>query len=124
MIRYSFVGGIAFAVDFGTLCLCTDGLGLHYLISGIIAFVLGLTVNYYLSLHWVFSHKGSSTTPVRKKGLEFILFALIGVVGLGLNTLILYLLTDVAGFHYLVSKIISTIIVFMWNFVGRRFLMN
>ena len=55
--RYTFVGGIAFLVDFGTLVLLTEVLNLHYLISAGIAFILGLTVNYLLSISWVFNNR-------------------------------------------------------------------
>ena len=54
LFRYTLVGGLAFVVDFGTLALLTERLGIHYLHAAAISFVLGLSINYGLSVFWVF----------------------------------------------------------------------
>lgn len=117
-IRYVFVGGIAFIADYTTLWCFTEYFHLHYLISASIAFIVGLAVNYILSTIWVFSKPVFSN-----KIVEFLLFGLIGVIGLILNGIIMYLLTDKCGVHYMVSKLVSTVTVFIWNFAARRFLL-
>lgn len=119
LVRYAFVGGLAFLVDFSILYALTDCVGWHYVLSGGVAFIAGLIVNYLLSRIWVFGSSG-----LDNKAVEFAIFALIGVVGLALNTVFLYVFTDWIGLHYLISKIITTILVFVWNFTGRRLLMN
>ena len=53
---------------------------------------------------------------------EFIMYAIIGVLGLGFDTLILWLLTSKASLYYMLSKIISTGLTFIWNFVARKIL--
>lgn len=118
LFRYVFVGGTAFVADFGSLYLLTEYAGLHYLVSATIAFVIGLAVNYLLSTLWVFQAR-----KVRNPYMEFLFFALIGVVGLGLNALIMYVFTDLLAVYYLLSKIISTFLVFMWNFLARKYLL-
>ncbi len=115
LVRYGLVGGCAYAVDFGALYAFTEHLGIHYLISAALAFVLGLFTNYFLSIAWVFH-----TRSVKDQRMEFVLFALIGVVGLGFNELFIWLFTEMAGLHYLVSKLISTVFVFFWNFFARK----
>jgi putative flippase GtrA len=52
--------------------------------------------------------------------MEFLIFAVIGLVGLGLNEGIIWSFTDLAHFHYLISKIISAIVIFSWNFFARK----
>ena len=47
-------------------------------------------------------------------------FSLIGLVGLGLNDLILWILTDGLGLFYIFSNVIATIIVYFWNFGVRK----
>jgi putative flippase GtrA len=120
LIRYAFVGGAAFVVDFGLLFFLTSYCGLFYQVSACISFIAGLTVNYLISISWVFNKRRMHNKMLG----EFLLFALVGVIGLGLNALIMYLFTDIIGLFYLLSKIISTIIVFGWNFLGRRYLSN
>lgn len=113
--RYGLVGGAAFAVDFGSLYLLTDFAGLHYLASAALAFLLGLCTNYALSVSWVFP-----TRNLRSRWLEFLLFGLIGGVGLGLNEVVLWALTEGVGLHYLLSKVGAAGVVFLWNFFARK----
>lgn len=118
LFRYGFVGGVAFLVDYGMLFSLTAFVGVPYLVSAAIAFIAGLTVNYLLSVRWVFS-QNRSLNPKK----EFLVFAIIGVIGLLFNELIMYISTEKIHFHYMLSKIISTVIVFIWNFVARKFLL-
>ena len=118
LILYGFVGGLAFIVDYGSLWFLTEVCGLHYLLSAAIAFVLGLVCNYLLSTSWVFSGR-----RLENRWAEFAVFALIGIVGLGLNELIMWVGTDLLHLHYMLSKIISTAIVFFWNFFARKFIL-
>ena len=118
LLRYGFVGGVAFLVDYGSLCLLTEVFGLHYLLSAAVAFILGLVVNYLISISWVFNADRTSS-PLK----EFAVFAIVGIIGLGLNELVIYLFTDVLHVHYMVSKLISTAIVFFWNFFARKMLL-
>lgn len=118
LFRYTFVGGIAFLVDFSALFLFTRYLGIHYLISAGLGFCLGVATNYTLSIAWVFRvHRFSS------KRVEFSMFALIGIVGLALNEVFMWFFTEIVLFHYLASKVASTFFVYLWNFFSRRFLL-
>lgn len=121
LFRYAFVGGLAFVVDFGLLALLTEKCGMPYLLSACFGFAGGLLANYLLSIKWVFNKQ---TADSASAVIDFIMFAVIGLIGLGLNALIMWTATEKFGSHYLISKIISTIIVFGWNFIGRRVLIT
>ena len=118
LFRYTFVGGFAFIVDFSLLVILTEFCGIHYLISTAIALTIGLSINYCLSVIWVFDKR-----KLANRSIEFTLFAIIGIIGLGLNELFIWLFTEFAGFHYLISKIISTAIIYLWNFFARKFIL-
>ena len=115
MFRYVFVGGTAFAVDFFFLYFFSDICGIYYLISGILSFVLSVLVNYWMSTKWVFNQDN-----IENKVLEFNLFLAISSLGLVFTEILLWLFTDVFGLYYLISKVISAIIVMFWNFIARR----
>ena len=74
-VRYFFVGGFAFIVDFGLLYILTEYAGLHYLLSATLSFIAGLVVNYIISCIWVFNN-----SKFRNRIVEFLFFAAIGVV--------------------------------------------
>jgi putative flippase GtrA len=111
LFRYTFVGGLAFLVDFGSLFLLTEFAG-----SAAIAFLLGLATNYVLSITWVFNRR-----RVSSRWLEFTIFGIIGIIGLGLNELIIWQATETLKLHYLVSKLIATATVYLWNFFARKY---
>lgn len=116
LFRYTFVGGIAFLFDFVSLYVLTEYFNIYYLVSAGIAFLIGLTINYILSIIWVFQeHK------IKSKYIEFIIFSLIGIIGLALNQIIIYFFTEIVEIHYLYSKLISTAIVYLWNFFIRKY---
>ena len=116
-VRYFFVGGFAFVVDFGLLYILTEYAGLHYLLSATLSFISGLLVNYIISCIWVFSN-----SKFKNRLVEFLFFAAIGVVGLLLNDALIWLFTDCIGTHYMFSKIVAAAMVYLWNFFARKYL--
>lgn len=116
--RYFFVGGFSFIVDSFVLFVLVK-LGFYYLISASVAFLIGMGVNFSLSKRLIFTNSPGMTTPLG----EFCVYGLIGIVGLALTELFLYLFTDVIGFFFLVSKVFSAVIVLEWNFLARKFLL-
>jgi putative flippase GtrA len=108
----------AFAVDFAVLALLTEAVRLHYLLSAGISFFLGTSVSYLLSVLLVFPARRHASRLV-----EFALFVLVGVVGLGLNEALLWALTERVGIYYLVSKVIAACLIFFWNFGARKYLL-
>ncbi|MGB4576958.1 MAG: GtrA family protein [Paludibacter sp.] len=115
MVRYFFAGGIAFIADTSVLYLLTEFAGFNYLISSIIGFSTGLIITYLMSIGWIFDQK-----RLKNKTFEFSVFVLIGVVGLALTSLFMWLFTSIWLLHYILSKIITTAIVFIWNFIAKK----
>lgn len=114
--RYGFVGGWATVADWGVLYLLTEWAKVHYLVSGVIAFVVGLLVNFLLSKKFVFS--GEKNT--HSSSTEFVVYAIIGVIGLIMTEIIMYVLTDILNWYFMIPKIIATGVVFVWNFMARK----
>ena len=118
LFRYIFVGGAAFLVDFISLFILTQYFGIFYLISAALAFILGLAVNYLLSVRWVFNNR-----KLEKRSFEFGIFAIIGIVGLALNEFFIWFFTQDIQIFYLYSKILAAVIILFWNFFARKFIL-
>ena len=90
-------------------------LGLHYLIATCLSFMISTIANYLLSLRFVFK----SRTEMNK-GLEFVIYAVLSAIGLGLTELLMWVTVDKLGIYYMVAKIIVTAIVMVYNFITRK----
>ena len=115
IIKFGFVGGTAFLIDYMVLYLLTEFLGLHYLVAGTISFALSVIYNYILSIKWVFETKNT-----RKKGEEFIVFLILSILGLAINQAIMWLTVEKFDIYYMFSKIFATVVVMIFNFVTRK----
>jgi len=115
LFRYLFAGGVAFLADVSILYLLTEYAHVHYLLSSLAGFSAGLTITYLMSIYWIFDEKSKNN-----KAVELTIFIIIGTIGLGLTSLFMWLFTSLLLLHYLFSKILTTAIVFVWNFVAKK----
>ena len=112
-IRFCFVGGLTFFVDYGLLFYLTEYLKINYLTSSAISFSIAVIVNYILCLKFVFING--------KNGYKQIfLFILSSVAGLGINQLCMFFFVEILTIYYLIAKILATIIVTLWNYVTKK----
>lgn len=118
LLRYTLIGGLAFLLDTGLLFALHRLVGLHYLLAAAIAFTSGTAATYACSICWVFDQRS-----VKNRYAEFLIYAFLGIVGLGITLGTLYLLTGVLGSHLLLSKIVAAGITFGWNFLSRKTLL-
>ena len=114
IVRFCFVGGVSFLMDYGLLFVLTEFVGIYYLYSSAISFSMTVVFNYWLCVIYVF--KGAKRQTTR----QAIIFFGTGVLGLGLNQLCMWLFVAVAGMHYMLAKIFATAIVTIWNYITKR----
>ena len=118
VFSYCIVGFIATLTDASTLFVL-EKLGMYYITASILAFLVGLTTNYTLAKAFVFNTNTSNFSLLP----EICFYSLIGVVGLLLTVGIMYFFTQVVGFYFMISKILAIVIVLVFNFTSRRFLL-
>lgn len=112
---FGIVGIICFIIDYGLMIILTEVVGLNYLVSCALSFIISTIVNYILSMRFVFESKENVNKPV-----EFILFVIMSTIGLGLTELLMFLAVDKLNIYYMSSKIVVTGIVMFYNFVTRK----
>ncbi len=114
-VSYFWVAMIGLVVDFGTLVFLHDAVHAYYLLAAAGGFVAGLVVNYVLSSKYVFKD-----SKLNSRMMEFLLFGAVGLVGLAVLSASMWMLVTLLGVQYLIAKCLATIVVYMWNFVGRK----
>ncbi|HVS78664.1 MAG TPA: GtrA family protein [Candidatus Saccharimonadales bacterium] len=115
LIRSLIVSVIAVIVNFGGSYVLKDKLGLYYLLSAALSFFMGVLVNYYLSVKWVFA-----TRKLNSKHIEFVVFVIITGVGLALNLAIIAAIVEATSLGYWAGLVVATVVVFFWNFLMRK----
>lgn len=119
LMRYGISGFSATIIDFVVLTFLTEVFGERLLLlwTGI-AFVTGLLVTYLLSINWVFDKR-----RLDSRAAELSIYILIGVVGLALTEFLMWLFAHKLDFHYLLSKLFASMIVFLWNFSAKKYIL-
>lgn len=113
-LRYFTVSLAALGVDFACLFILVEA-GAHYLAANALAFAFGAAAAYVGSVRWAFSRRRLSDP-----GLEFALFAGIGVAGLLVNELVLWAGVSVAAASLTVAKLGAAGASFLFNYGVRR----
>jgi putative flippase GtrA len=122
--RYLLVGGSAFLLDIGILYITKkylfSGLGTGgILLAAALGFTAGLLYNFFLSLVFVF--RKVNHNAANHKIRSFVLFAIIGIIGLGFTETGMYGGIKLLGQnYYLLVKIVTAVIVLMWNYIARK----
>lgn len=118
--RFVITGGLAFILHLSLLILLTELLNVHYLFSTTIAFIVSVIFNYVLSVRWVFRfskhNQGHLTT--------FFIFLILATLGLCMNNLMMYIGVSLCRFHYLLTQILTAIIIMFFNFITRKILIE
>jgi putative flippase GtrA len=120
------VGGSAFLIDAGILFLLQTYLLYRFgeigiLISTAVGFIAGLIYNFILSTLYVFkrTNENAKKHPVR----SFVIFTIIGIVGLILTEAGMYAGIRLLGVdHYMFVKVVVAGIVLIWNYTARKIL--
>lgn len=118
ILKFGLVGAIAFAIDYGVLMLLSQLLGMDPVLAAGISFCVSVVFNYLASMRYVFTHRSDMS---RRR--EFAIFIVLSVVGLGINELCMAAGVRLLGSSALMvtlTKLVTTGIVMVWNFVSRK----
>jgi dolichol-phosphate mannosyltransferase len=114
MIQFGIVGGLMVILNVVILYLLTSVLGIYYIISAILSYLLLTGLSFFLNENWTF-HSFTHHTH-KKMWHRLVSYYLVVLSGMALNIIILFLLTEYGNVFYLYSSIIASFSVFLWNF--------
>ena len=115
LILYGIIGGFCAALDFGVYTLlCHFGV-LPYLWANVISTHIGIFTSFLLNRSYNFKVKDK--TPQR-----FLSFYAVGLTGLGLSSLMLWLMVDKLQWNELVCKLITIVFVSLMQFILNKYI--
>lgn len=111
IFRYIVSGGTAGVTDIVFLYIFTEYIGLWYVLSAVLAYVIAFVVSFTLQKYWTF--RSYSNEKVVSQGVAYFI---VGLINLGLNTLLIYVFTDCIYIHYIISQIITSALIAVLSF--------
>lgn len=112
ILRFAAVGVAGAAIDFGFTYLCKEILKINKFVSNAIGFTLAATFCFFLNKYWTYQ----SQSPLAWK--EYLIFITVSLVGLGINSMVLYLLNEKAKINFYLGKCFAIVVASVWNFVA------
>jgi len=115
-IKFSIVGVINTALDFGIFTLLNYFLGEElYRISQIVSYSCAVINSYYLNKSWTFQSGRNFNF------IEIVKFLLVNLVSLGISLYFLFLFHEKLSMNILLSKGCATFFSVIVNFTGNKF---
>src|SRR4029078_12400792 len=101
--KFALVGIIGIVVNQVALYALTDGLGIYYIWSAILASQLSTLNNFLLTELWVFRDRDHRSHVLYR----YLVFNLLNIATLVIRVPVLFVLTDLLGVHYLISNLVA-----------------
>ena len=131
IIKFALTGGVCFLIEYAALIVLKEWLHLPVVAATPIAFLISVVFNYLLCVKWVFDGAKEGS---RKAQIGFLITSGIGFF---LNWFLMWTLTALLGEDavllslfglelkvYMVNKIIATLLVMVWNYFTKRWLLK
>ncbi len=109
-LKFGVVGFSGVFVDFGVTYLFKEVIKINKYVSNALGFICAATSNYILNRIWTFESANADVAT------EYGKFMLVSAIGLGINSLTLYILTDKLKWNFYLSKIFAIGAATLWNF--------
>jgi putative flippase GtrA len=111
--KFVLVGGLATATQYAVLVAMVRLLGANPVFASSCGYVISALLNYYLNYRLTFRSVQSHRRALPR-------FGAIAVVGLLINSTIVWALSEHGPLPYLAAQIVATAVVLLWNFGANR----
>ncbi len=113
-VLYSVIGGLSASLDFVVFTALLKWLCLPYLISNAISVNCGIITSFLLNRHFNFKVKD-------KTGLRLVIFYSVGLLGLLLSTVLLWMLVEWWAVNALAAKMLTIVVVVSVQFTLNKY---
>lgn len=110
-LRYAIVGLLGAAIHISILTILVEWAHLDPIVASVVGFLVVLTLSYWLNTQWSFEQSQQS----HRKAI--FRYSAVSVMGLCLNTLIMFCLVNQLSMWYLIGQATATLIVAAHNFL-------
>lgn len=114
LILYGIIGSFTSFLDFCVFTVLSNYVGIYYLVANCISVLIGISTSFLLNRAYNFKVKDHTKR-------RFMTFLTVGLCGLLLSNLILYVGIDILHFNDLVVKLASIILVVGFQFIFNKF---
>lgn len=111
---YLIVGGLATIVEWVAFYVLSSLFKVHYAPATSLAFILSTAANWLFGRLIMFRNSKQSTAK------ELLKIYMVSIIGLLMNIAIMFIAIEKIGIQEMISKIIATGVVFIWNFLIRK----
>jgi putative flippase GtrA len=108
--KYFIVGIIGTVTHLSVLIVLVEFFKYNYILGSTIGFVLTVVISYYLNYIWTFRSREKHTKSLPR-------YIIVSIIGLCLNTCIMFLAVNVFGLWYLIGQAITVLIIPVTNFI-------
>jgi putative flippase GtrA len=116
LVKFGLTGMSGLIIDFSVTWLLKDELHINKFLANAAGFTTAVISNYIINRLWTFSERDRV-----KVSRQFVSFLVVSLVGLFLNTAIVYVLNEHFALHFYGSKALAILLVFFWNFSANYF---
>lgn len=110
LILYGIIGCIASGLDFITFTVLVSVTGINYILANCISVLVGIVTSFLLNRNFNFKVRDKSRR-------RFVIFLLVGLSGLALSNIILWICINQLGVKEIVSKLLSIGLVVFFQFL-------
>lgn len=114
VILYCVFGGLTTLINIITYFVFSRFLGINYLISNVIAWIVSVLFAYITNKLFVFESKNIELKYVIKELTAFVSCRLLSGV---LDIIIMYVFVNILGFNDFIIKIIANVLVIILNYI-------
>ncbi|GAA4337790.1 GtrA family protein [Flaviaesturariibacter amylovorans] len=114
LFKFGLVGLLGMVLDFGVTYLLKEKAGINRFVANACGFCVAVVFNFFANRAWTFASHAPNVEG------QLFRFVCVSLIGLALNTGIVYYFNRRAV-HFYLSKALAIVLVFFWNYTANSY---